>query len=399
MILSDPHNASAAMAGYLFQCRLALLLGLRRAKRFPGEEVSVETFDDVGFASDGTSVEHLQAKHHGDAKVIGDADVDVWKTLRIWIADLQQAGQTATGRRYVLITTAEAQEGSALAMLRPERNATDVEAAQVRFRDAAVTYTAQASQKGREAFCALSSEEAQLLLSRIDVIDRHPDLADMRAEIEGELRILGPDRVARIADDLEGWWFARVTERLIAQRGAAIPLQHIERKASEIAAKYLDAGLPVEDPERLGAPAYSADDEGMTFVRQMRAIAFPERAVRRGVQDFYRASAQRSIWAREALLLDGEAERYDADLVDRYERRHDAMADERQCGTDDEKARFGRQLCHWACQQEVQFRDVVETWITSGSFHALADRSRLGWHPDYATMFPCAEKDDDDDRR
>lgn len=393
--MTDPHNASAAMAGYLFQCRLALLLGLRRAKRFPGEWVSVETFDDVAFEDGETLTQLLQAKHHGAAKTIADGDTNLWKTLRIWINDLRSEMHVASDRRYVLITTGEAQAGSALALLRPSRSDADVEAARKRLTEAATIYTATASQAGRAAFLALTLEEASILLSQVDVIDRHPDLSDMRDEIEGELRILGPDHVEQIADDLEGWWFARIAERLVADRGAAVALQDIQRKASDIGAKYLEAGLPIADPATLGLPEYTKADEALTFVRQMRAVEFPDRGVQRGVRDFYRAKTQRSRWAREALLLDGETARYDANLVDRFERRYDEMADGITCRTEEEKAHFGRQMCHWACREEVQFRDVVETWITSGSFHALADRSRVGWHPDHAILFPRTEDDDE----
>jgi hypothetical protein len=52
-------------------------------------------------------------------------------------------------------------------------------------------------------------------------------------------------------------------------------------------------------------------------------------------------------------------------------------------------------LCHWASQQEVQFRNVVETWITAGSFHSLSDRLEIGWHPDYLSLLsvPAVSED------
>ena len=53
-------------------------------------------------------------------------------------------------------------------------------------------------------------------------------------------------------------------------------------------------------------------------MKQMRVVGLPDRVVRRGVQDYYRAYAQRSKWAREKLLLDTELSKYDKSLEDRW---------------------------------------------------------------------------------
>ena len=100
-------------------------------------------------------------------------------------------------------------------------------------------------------------------------------------------------------------------------------------------------------------------------------------------------------WARESLLLDGEAAKYDANLRDRYERKYDAEIDGVDTANEFAEAQFGRQMCNWASQQEVQFRNVIETWITAGSFHGLADRLEIGWHPQYLTLL-SAEKATED---
>ena len=45
-------------------------------------------------------------------------------------------------------------------------------------------------------------------------------------------------------------------------------------------------------------------------------------------RDFYRASAQRSRWARENLLFDGEVGRFDLTLIEEWQPRFAQMCDD-----------------------------------------------------------------------
>ena len=79
------YNASGSMAGYLFQCRLALLHALDLTRRKPEAVVSIEKFDDIAFETDNHADGLIQAKHHIVPKPLGDVSEDVWKTLQIWM--------------------------------------------------------------------------------------------------------------------------------------------------------------------------------------------------------------------------------------------------------------------------------------------------------------------------
>ena len=395
MVQEDKFNASASMAGYLFQCRLALLRGLQLLKKKPNGQISIEKFDDIAFENDDVVECLLQAKHHCDPKSLSDVSVDLWKTIRIWIDKSKLSGLSASELRFALITTATAQAGSAMELLRPGASEKDVKKAAGLLRSAAKKSTNMSSETGRKAFLSLNDDDAVALLQRVEVLDRHPNLIDVMDEIKGELILLSPNHASTIASYLEGWWLGVVGKRLVTDGAASVPVQDIIVKASEIGNMFKGDGLPIDDPESLGAKEYSEDDEAAVFVRQMRIIQLNERAIHRGVRDFYRATAQRSKWARESLLLDGEAAKYDANLRDRYERKYDAEIDGVDTANEFAEAQFGRQMCNWASQQEVQFRNVIETWITAGSFHGLADRLEIGWHPQYLTLL-SAEKATED---
>lgn len=383
MPTSNQFDASGSLAGYIYQCRLALLLGLQAVKKKPNGQISIEKFDDIAFDSDDHADCIIQAKHHISAKEITDFSVDFWKTMRIWTEDFKAGVITNSDTRRVLMTTAVAPSGSAVSKLRPDSNEEDRKAARGALQEVARTSTNQISKVGRELFLSLTDQEADLLLASICVMDCYPNLPDVLDDIEGELRILAPSHSDKVTDMLEGWWLKVVAKRLVGEESMQIPLQDILKKAHEIGGYFGSDGLPVSAPDELGDKPYDPSDEAEVYVKQMRLVQLPDTTIQRGVRDFYRSKAQRSKWAREGLLLDGEASRYDAKLQDQWERRFEADCCDTGDADDDGNRKIGRDIYFWANQQQVGFRNVVEGWITAGSFQALADRLRVGWHPHF----------------
>lgn len=65
------YSASESLQGYLYQCRYALLLFLRRNRVTPSLRVSIEKFDDVSFEGTGQPRELIQTKHRVEDLVGG----------------------------------------------------------------------------------------------------------------------------------------------------------------------------------------------------------------------------------------------------------------------------------------------------------------------------------------
>jgi len=387
MTNSSQHSAGGPLAGYLFQCRLALLRGLQLVKKKANGNISIEKFDDVAFDDDDLGKCLIQAKHSIRPKSLSDKSVDLWKSLKIWMDQLGDGIITYNSTKFLLITTATADDNSAAAFLRAGASDSDRDTALNALREAAKTSNNHETSAARRQFLDLSRDQARTLLAQIEVVDQHADLANVMTEIEGELTLLAPSNPSAAAASLEGWWMGIVGKCLVEEASAAIPLQHIIMKANEIGMSLSGASLPIDDPAKLGAKAYSRADEEQVFVRQMRVVAMPDSIVRRGAEDFYRASAQRSKWARENLLLDEDLGKYDAGLEDRWIREFDAEVFTSAPSSDADKRACGQRLCLWASRQSIPLRNIVETWITSGSFHGLSDRLRIGWHPDHKTLF------------
>ena len=381
------YNAGPSLAGYLFQCRLALLVGLQMAKKKPNGHISIEKFDDITFHDEDLSLCLLQSKHTVTPKSLSDVGADVWKTLGIWMEHLEKGIIPFSSTRFVLITTSSAPPDSAMAFLRIGTSSDDRQKCLQKLREVAAKSKSQGTSVARERFLSLSDEQAQTLLNQIDVLDSHPNLVDVMEDIEGELILVAPGHASGAAAYLEGWWLGVVARTLLDDTSAPISVQQIIRKASEIGRSFGEDSLPLDDPDKLGAKGYSCDDETELFVRQMRLVELPDSVVRRGAQDYYRAFAQRSKWARERLLLDTELSRFDEKLEDLWGRKRDEELALATISSESDKKSLGCRLCLWAAQQSFPLRNVVETWITAGSYQGLADRLKVGWHPDFRAIF------------
>src|SRR6266403_311368 len=146
----NPHEASASATGYLFQCRYALLAGLRALPGSPQLSISIEKFDDVAFEANGEPTELIQAKHHiGKTGNLTDASTDLWKTLSIWLQRVAEDIESPFRTKFVLLTTGQAPDGSASSLLRirdrDEKQADSrllAAAAKSKNKDNAAAYTA-----------------------------------------------------------------------------------------------------------------------------------------------------------------------------------------------------------------------------------------------------------------
>ena len=385
--MGKAHDASASATGYLFQCRFALLLGLQATIDTPNLSISIEKFDDISFDDGDTPAELIQTKHHlGKNGSLTDASIDLWKTLLIWSKRVAADVDAPFRTRFTLLTTGLAPEGSAASFLRMrERN--EVEA------DKRLCATAESSKNetNKPAYAAYKSLPEALRLSflrAVSILDGSPNIIDVREEILRELhRAAERAQVDKLAERLEGWWFGVVIKALTGTGPASIPVLAIETRVDELREEFKRSALPIDYKASKPPPAVVAELDKRMFVRQLRRIRVGPPRIEFAVRDYYRASEQRSRWAREDLLLDGEIEAYEQDLVEAWEPRFEAMHDELSSSCPPEKRiALGQNLFKWV-EQEANFplRSLREKFLTHGSYHILANRLAVGWHPDFKT--------------
>jgi hypothetical protein len=392
------HEASASATGYLYQCRIALLLGLRAIPLTPDLKISVEKFDDVAFDTNGTPSELIQTKHHvGSTGNLSNASSDLWNTLLIWVKATKADVETPFRTKFILLTTGIAPTDSAASFLRA--GSRDEQRADKILCETAAKSSSKDNKDAYAEYTSLAVENRISLLKAITILDSSPSIIDVFEEIVQELHYSAPkDQVPHLVERLEGWWFSTIIKALSIKPVQAIPVLSIDQRVDDLREEFKREALPVELKTETPSQEVIAELDKRPFVKQLRRIKIGAARVEYAIRDFYRASEQRSRWLRQDLLVDGELEKYEQELTEAWEPRFASMVDglPEPCSPD-AKVAGGQQLFKWA-EQEASFplRTVRERFLTHGSYHILSNRNAVGWHPEFAT--PPEESNDTEEK-
>lgn len=379
---SSQYSANESALGYLYQCRLGLWYALSRLRDRDDIEIAVESLDDVSFSAEGRAEELLQTKHHLNAKAsLTDACPDLWKTLRIWASQIHLIRD---GVRLLLITTATSSLGSAASLLKNEASR-DITSAHKRLLTTLATSTNLTNKDAYAAFSALVPGDQVALLDAITVIDASPNVLDVRDKIEGELRLAVRTKHLRaFTDRLEGWWYGRVVQNLAHKDAGVILARELRSQIDDLREQFLQDNLPIDFANVFPDEDVVKAMLGKPFVEQLRLVALADPRIRHAVTDYYRAFEQRSRWLREDLLLVGDLEQYEARLVEEWDRAFERIKQNCEVEEEPKKAAAGRAVFDWADNANIYIRpQCQQPYIHRGSFQILADKLKIGWHPEF----------------
>jgi hypothetical protein len=404
----NKHDATASLLGFLYQTRFALLLALRHKE--PDVLISIEKLDDVAFAREdrnGVPVpfDVRQLKHHLKRQGgLGNKSPDIWKTLDIWAEATRLKRLDPTQALLFLVTTSTAIESNAVFALSPYKSTRDSEKARSQLESAGSSSSDATVQKAFKSLSKLSEKRRKQLFAAIRLLDSSHDVNQLRTDIEAEVRLLtDPQYRVAFADALEGWWFRQVIEHLMASSNLGILVRSVEEQVSDLREQFRRANLPDELATANVPVSEKKDSDSRTFVRQLRLIRLGDRRIRSAQEDHYRAYEQRSRWVRQHLLGIEELHKLETRLTDEWQRRFDIMIEGIDSSHgDDGLVRSGNALFRWveldAPQNPTLFvrPEFRSSYMTRGSYHMLADKNRVGWHPEFTSLLAADEKEKPD---
>jgi hypothetical protein len=380
-----PFSAAASALGYLFQCRYALYESLRKLRAVSDFSVSIETFDDVVFEANGTSLELLQTKHHvGKNADLTDTSTDLWKSIRIWSESIANS-RIPSDSVFFLITTATAANGSATFYLKAGNERNTLTALE-RLNATASSSTNQANEPGYTAFRALSPTQKMILVDSTYVIDAAPSITDLDDMLRQELlHAVELKYLGLFVQRLEGWWFGRVVQHLAKTRLDPILSEEILAEISRLREQFKEDNLPI-DEDIFRATVDASGYQNKTFVCQLALIGIGNQRIFHAIRNYFRAFEQRSRWVREELLMVGDLSYYEEQLIEEWELHFEQMREELgDSATEDLKMDAARRLYSWVetgSHPLIKPR-CIEPFVSRGSYQILADHIRVGWHPDF----------------
>lgn len=384
--MSSQFSASEQLVGYLYQIRYALLILLKKIKDEPTLELSIERLDDVAFEREGEPVELLQLKHHINRKAsLTNSSVDLWKTIRAWSEHIAQTSRKPDEVILTLITTSHASDSSAPGKLRRDEKRNEQEALNELI-NAAKTSKNETNKLGYEAFLSLSDAQKKLLVSRIYIIDNSPSIRDVEDKIVQEIRLLSrfPES---LKSRLEGWWFKKSVDHLMSGGSEIIKGIEVQSKIYDLQDELQKNNLPNDFPEIIEMEEEELSENERIFIHQLRLIVLGQTRLRIAIGDYYRAFQQRTKWLNEGLLFPNELERYESYLVGEWRRQFEMLKEDMGDTLPNQEriVQLGKGLFNW--METNNFTPIrsgyIDSYLSRGSYHLLANRLKVGWHPDF----------------
>lgn len=373
------HNATGQMLGYLYQVRYAL--NLLMDSDDPNYQISIEKYDDIAFDECGDPKQLIQLKHHTSPASLSDSSTDLWRTLNVWIDNLTSNASWIDHTDFVIITTANVPKDSAATAIQRE----DFTRAFERLKSVAETNSNKANTKFYEKFNQTNDILLQKLIERIKIISSADSIVDVEKRIHKQIRYTcKPEHLTMATDHLEGWWYKECIKALSSYNPVFTTQRQLQAKIYEITRQYDDDNLPIEFWDLDPIEESTLDPKDRIFLEQLRMLQFQNRTLCLALQDYYRASKQRSSWLRKGLVYVNELESYEHRLKDAWEHAFAEMEDniqEYENPTDQEKIKKGKSLYNKVMNQDIRIRQNVNAiYVMQGTYHHLANSLSVGWH-------------------
>lgn len=353
-----------------------------------GSYISVEVFEDVGVvSSDGSKIAE-QDKSALSGNPVADRSVDLWKTLANWVRSIQTGGLDVIKTRFELYVSRPVEGETVKAFSEANTN----ELARAAFTRARQmlwgeppAYSLRSSLSGGllpHADTVFGADE-HVVLSLICNFSFHCGTGSSHDDLRAALvKCLVPDV---LIDDTLAHALGRVKEQIDtaieSRRPAVISVDGFRKDMTAFIRKHDRRSILASFAPSPSSELIQGDLKARKYVRQLELIDAEYGERLRAVNDYLRASADRAQWGVKGLVNPDSFNEFENGLERTWENLHRKCDLEHKDKPDIDRGKLLYYDCslHKADLEGLQVPDH----FTPGSFHALSDVERVGWHPDY----------------
>jgi hypothetical protein len=384
------HSAEGPAAAFVYQFERALNW---LARKESGCSIGIETGDDINIRDvDGTEL-FEQDKHvlSDGAQPFGDRSVGLWKTLSIWlelcVAGSAQADDSAS---FLFVTNTHVPPCIAR-RLAESHSAEAVDACMAELQRAGQ----DPPQHIARYVCRVLKPECSALLRAIIARTELADAScgtnwpDLRKSTIAHLQLPAWCSAASesITNELSGWLSSTVVSLWRNGQPGWIERDHfvnemhavIDRRKRQVIRERAEFLIPVTD-EKIGG------ELGRPFVRQLHLITDDDDVVAIAIREFIRCNTEKSRLSREGNIADDDWRAFEATLIARWSKIRSRIKRMNQ-GCDEQTA--GYELFTETTENHRERLAGMETeqvYLTSGTYHRLADLLTVGWHPRFEEL-------------
>ncbi|MGJ5119424.1 ABC-three component system protein [Bradyrhizobium oligotrophicum] len=375
-------TAPGQYLGYsLQQLRLCYYLLRRKAKY----EVSLEFVDDIAVHAPDESLLLEQCKSVTSSNAIADRAVDLWKTFGNWAELCTERTVNPDKTTFRLYVCPSGNPGLALEM----SAAKTIESASI-----ALQHVKGLLKKGKQA-ASVDEHIARFLGAGDNVclaIIRNFDLVIDGNPVESVRSLLHLAAISDVVLDeivaaAIGMARARIDSLISKDQVPIIESSKFQGEIRAFIRKHNLVNLLIShaaepSPERISSHL----DASPMFVRQLKCIEASNDLLTTAISDWLKATADKIHWASEGYVFADSFQDFDASLM----RRHKLVLDEVEDAFSGKSPEQRGREVYRRCTNSVILLDGndLPDHFVAGSYNCLADDMRLGWHPQYSTLFP-----------
>jgi hypothetical protein len=348
-----------------------------------GAKVSLEHFDDIAVHYHDGSVLLEQTKSALKQNPLSDWSDELWKAIAHWLDGIA-SGQLVSHKSSFQLYVTPPHQGRWAQALSDAATEAEVEAL---FASVQTEHNKLKKPKGCEAnlqrFLSASPEMRNALVLRFNLLSSEVDPIDALRNL---IKVsVGPELVDDLCHAAIGMAKEQADRLIRDGKASVVDADAFKRNFIAFVRKNNIPGLLTS----LTPIPPNVEVEAMlsmrpTFIRQLEIIDTSEQDHLRAVSDFLRASADKSAWAEQGLVFEGSLAEWDDFLVGRHSLISGEVSD---LHADKDAAFRGRMAYRQCAQVNAPFEGrAVPSHFVPGSFNALADIMRLGWHPDYQSL-------------
>jgi hypothetical protein len=350
--------------------------------------VSIEVFDDVGVeAANGSRIAE-QDKSTLEDNPISDRAIGLWKTLSNWINAIN-SGELDVEKTKFDIYVSRPKKGE---IAESFSRASSITEALVAIRNAREKlWGASPSNNYKDRLPETIKEYVNNFLGADEVVACKLIVAfsllfgsgspqsDLRELMKNQL--IDDDLIDDVMAHAQGWVKNRIDLLLEQKKPASIPKKEFKIElVSYIKRTRLSRILisVARDPEQ------GEIEENLrlkTYIRQLEIISCDDVERIRAVNDFIRASTNRTRWSEQGIVHRKSFDEFEEGLIRAWEnyKRKTSLLSHLTNDSDRGKNLYSDCSLH---QTTLQGMDVPPHFIP-GSYHSLSDKEIIGWHPNY----------------
>lgn len=383
------HSVPGTSAAFAYQFERALFW---LAASQSGSAVGVETDDDVAIKNKGEARILEQDKHSiGDAtNPFSDQSHALWNTLSTWVTALDDKEVQGDSTRFLMVTNKHVPKCIAR-QIGSARSKPEITACLEALKAVAAKSSRTIAHLTKRVLRPSSEENLRILIKQCELVDASSATAspELRQEIIGCLQL--PTWARKIADsmldELLGWlhriamaawdkkqpaWINR--DQFVNQFHAVLDCR--KRQITRERAENL---IPVP-AETVGK------QKGRPFVMQLYLITDDDSIVETGIREFIRCNIEKSRLSAEGNVADQDWQAFETTLRARWGKIQARII--RTSGSEPEKD-IGFRIFSETTEdhrEKLAGHDTEQVYLTSGTYHRMADTIQIGWHPRFKQL-------------